>query len=92
MNPVPTVLELSCVAILKSPPHPNAARLMERWWLSRDTQLWFRAALHRATARQDIQNDPRLLDPKVRYLISNPADSVTANDTIREFQEVFSLP
>jgi iron(III) transport system substrate-binding protein len=92
VNPVPTVLELGCVEILKSPPHPNAARLMVRWWLSRDTQLWFRQALHRATARKDIQNDPRLLDPKVRYLISNPAESVNAADTIREFREIFNLP
>jgi iron(III) transport system substrate-binding protein len=92
VNPVPTVLELGCVELLKSPPHPNAARLMERWWLSRDTQLWFRQALHRATARKDIQNDPRLLDPKVRYLISNSTDSGAAAETVREFREVFNLP
>jgi iron(III) transport system substrate-binding protein len=92
VNPVPTVLELGCVAILKSAPHPNAARLMVRWWLSRDTQQWFRQALHRATARKDIQNDPRLLDPKVRYLISNPADSVNAAEQIRDFNEAFNRP
>ncbi|HEY3885837.1 MAG TPA: extracellular solute-binding protein [Vicinamibacterales bacterium] len=92
INPVPTILELGCVELLKSPPHPNAARLMERWWLSRDTQLWFRQALHRATARKDIQNDPRLLDPKVRYLISNPAEGAAAAETVREFREIFNLP
>jgi hypothetical protein len=65
---------------------------MERWWLSRDTQQWFRQTLHRATARKDIQNDPRLLDPKVRYLISNPADSVNAPEQIRDFNEAFNRP
>jgi iron(III) transport system substrate-binding protein len=92
VNPDPTVLELATIQVVKNPPHPNAARLMARWIESRDTQAWIRATMHRVTARKDIQNDPRLLDPKIRYVISDPSDSVHAPDVIRAYNEIFGRP
>jgi len=91
VNPNPTVIELHCVSIAAAAPHPNAARLLERWWLSRRTQVWARDELHRISSRKDVKNDPRLLDPKVHYVISNPADSVNAAEEIRTFNAIFNI-
>lgn len=79
VNPNPTIIEPFDVAVMKNAPHPNAARLLARWMLSRDTQMFIRDTLHRAVARKDIKNDPRMLDPKVRYVVSDP-DQITPQD------------
>ena len=92
VNPVPTVLELATIQVVRNPPHPNAARLLARWIESRDTQQWIRTALHRASARKDVKNDPRLLDPHARYVISNPADSLNAPEIIRSYNAIFGRP
>ena len=92
VNPTPTVMEEESLAILKTAPHPNAARLFARWFLSRDTQTWVRQTLHRISARKDVQNDVRLLDPHVRYVISNPDDSPNAANLVKAFKTAFNIP
>lgn len=91
VNPNPTVIELFCVGIVKAAPHPNAARLFVRWLLSRPTQQWVRDVLQRISARKDIRNNPLLLNPKVRYVISNPADSITGADVVPTFNAAFGV-
>jgi iron(III) transport system substrate-binding protein len=92
VNPTPTVMEVQSIGIIKTAPHPNAARLFARWMLSRDTQQWIRRDLHRISARKDVKNDPRLLDPRVRYVISNPEDSPNAANLVKAFKTIFNLP
>jgi iron(III) transport system substrate-binding protein len=92
VNPVPTVLELATIQVVKSAPHMNAARLMARWIESRDTQEWIRQTMHRASPRKDVANDPRLMNPKIRYVISNPADSVNADTVMRDYNGIFGRP
>lgn len=92
VNPVPIVVELYPIAILKSAPHPNAARLFMRWWLSRETQVWAHDHLHRLSARKDVVNTPDLLGPKTPYVFSVPSDSVEYNDDVHEFNEIFNIP
>lgn len=92
VNPTPTVIELGCTGLVKNAPHPNAARLFDRWLLSRPTQQWIRSELHRISMRKDVQNDRRLLDPKIRYVIANPANSVNARTDIADFRAIFGIP
>lgn len=92
VNPAPTVIELYPVAVTNHAPHPNAARLVVRWWLSHDTQQWQKDELGRLSARKDIKNDPELLSPKARYIVSNPADSVDYNDDVKAFDAIFEIP
>jgi iron(III) transport system substrate-binding protein len=91
VNPNPTPFEVLCVAVIKAAPHPAAARLFERWLLSSDTQAWIRDELKRVSPRKDVKNDPRLLDPKVRNVISRPSDSVGYNDVVRAFDEIYHV-
>jgi iron(III) transport system substrate-binding protein len=92
VNPTPTVIELGCTGLVKNAPHPNAAQLFDRWLLSRPTQQWIRSELHRISMRKDVQNDRRLLDPKVRYVVANPANSVNARTDIADFKSIFGIP
>lgn len=92
VNPTPTVIELYAVGVMKTAPHPNAARLFERWFTSRVTQQWVQSNLHRISPRKDVKNDPRLLDPKVQYVISSPSDSATYGDDIKAFKAIFNIP
>jgi len=92
VNPTPTVIELGCIGLVRNAPHPNAARLFDRWLLARSTQQWIRGELHRISMRKDVQNDRRLLDPNVRYVIANPANSSHARSDIGDFKAIFGIP
>jgi iron(III) transport system substrate-binding protein len=92
VNPAPTIVELYPVAVTSHAPHPNAARLMVRWWLSRETQQWQKDELGRLSSRKDVQNDPELWNAKVRYVVSNPVDSSNYNDDVKAFNAIFAIP
>jgi iron(III) transport system substrate-binding protein len=92
VNPDPTVIELYAAAVMKDAPHPNAARLMLRWWLSLATQEWQKAALGRLSPRKDVANDPELLNHNTHYLVSNPADGADYNDDVKAFNAIFDIP
>jgi iron(III) transport system substrate-binding protein len=91
-NPVPTVIELGTVGVLRTAPHPNAARLFERWLLSRETERWVVETLGETVPRKDVKNDPRVLDPHVRYLISDMSDLDAINSQIKAFKAIYNIP
>lgn len=90
VNPTPTVIEPFAVAVMKTAPHPNAARLLAHWLLSRDTQEWIKNTLHRAAARKDVKNDPRMLNAQTRYIVSDP-NTITPQDRI-DFDTLLNKP
>jgi len=92
VNPVPTVIELGVVSVLRSAPHPNAARLFERWLLSRETEQWAVDTLGETVPRKDVKNDPRILNPQTRYIISDPSDLDAVNANIKAFNAIYNIP
>jgi iron(III) transport system substrate-binding protein len=92
VNPNPTVIEVGTAGVLKAAPHPNAARLFQRWLLSRQTQRWALATLGQTPSRKDVKNDPRVMNPRVRYLISDTSDLDVLNADIKEFNVLFNIP
>jgi iron(III) transport system substrate-binding protein len=92
VNPTPTVMELDALSIVKTAPHPNAARLFERWILSRETQEWFSGAYISPSARKDVKSRSGLLDPHARYVATDPADSVDYNADVGAFRRMFNIP
>jgi iron(III) transport system substrate-binding protein len=93
VNPNPTVVETHAIAVVAHAPHPNAARLFERWLLSRDTQQWVAASngLGRISPRKDVKSNPAIWNAHVHYLISDPAESVHYADDQREFNTIFHV-
>jgi iron(III) transport system substrate-binding protein len=92
VNPTPTVLQLNCIALAKHAPHPNAARLFIRWWLTRPTQTWFMGILDLPSARKDVTADPAILSPRIHFEQISIADSATYADDIRAFHRTFNMP
>lgn len=92
INPVPTVMELGTVGVLRAAPHPNAARLFERWLLARETEPWAVDTLRETVARKDVKNDPRILNPGVRYLISDMSDLDAIDADIKAFNAIYDIP
>jgi iron(III) transport system substrate-binding protein len=91
VNAPPTVGEINAVAIVRSAPHPNAARLFERWLLSRETQTFVVGSLGRISGRKDVRSDPAIWNPKMRIVITNPAESVGYADDVKAFDTVFGI-
>ena len=91
INAAPTVGEINAVAIVKGAPHPNGARLFERWLLSRPTQGYVVAALGRISGRKDVKSDQTIWNSKMRIVITNPADSGGYADDVRAFNQTFGI-
>lgn len=91
VNPTPTVIELGTIGILKTASHPAAARLFERWMLSKTVEQWTVDDLGETVARKDVKNDPRLLNAKVRYVISNMSDIDAINADIKTYNQIFNF-
>jgi iron(III) transport system substrate-binding protein len=93
VNPNPTVVEVHAIAIVSHAPHPNAARLFERWLLSHETQQWVasNAGLGRISPRKDVKNNPAIWNSQLHYLISDPGESTHYADYAREFNEIFHV-
>ncbi len=91
VNPDPTVIELHGIGIAANAPHPNAARLFEEWTLGRDTQAWIAQTLGRISARRDVKNNPAIWGPRIRFVISDPSESVHYGDDARDFNAIFGV-
>jgi iron(III) transport system substrate-binding protein len=65
-SPVPVGLEL--VAILKNAPHPNAARVVVDWLLSKRAQQFF-ADDGRTPTRLDVKSDLRVFNAKMPFYV-----------------------
>jgi iron(III) transport system substrate-binding protein len=91
VNAEPTVGEINAIAIVKSAPHPNAARLFERWLLSRDAQAFVVSALGRVSGRKDVKSNPTIWNPKMRIVITNPSDSGNYTDFVHAFNATFGI-
>jgi iron(III) transport system substrate-binding protein len=92
VSPVPTVIEVGTVGILKDAPHPNAARLFDCWLLSRETQQWMADTLGRIVPRKDVANNPVLMNRNVRLLVSDTSDLDALNAAIKAFKGFFDIP
>jgi iron(III) transport system substrate-binding protein len=91
VNAEPTVGEINAVAVVKSAPHPAAARFFVRWLLSRETQAFVVHDLGRVSGRKDVKSNETIWNPHMRIVITNPADSVNYADDVRQFDTVFGI-
>lgn len=93
LNPDPVIGETECIALLKNAPHPDAAKLFLRWFLSPQIQAWMAqtTVIGRVSGRTDVQNDPMIWSPKLHIVLSNPSDSANYTDQVHSFNQVFGI-
>jgi iron(III) transport system substrate-binding protein len=92
VNPVPTVIELGTIGVLRAAPHPNAARLYVRWLLSRETAQWSYDSLGVNVPRKDVKTDPRIFNARTRSVISNLSDLDTIDADMKAYNAIFNIP
>jgi len=88
----PVLVTLNPAGLAKSAPHPNAARLLLGWLLSRDGQQFLAAeGGGEISSRTDVKNDSKIWNPKASYLLVPAPDATTYNASVRSFREVFGI-
>lgn len=90
VNPDPTIVEIHGIGVVAHGPHPNAAQLFLRWSLGEDTQQWIASSLGRISARKDVKNDPAIFGSNIKFVISDPAESVHYTDYQKAFNTIFN--
>ena len=60
--------------------------------LSRETEQWTADTLYETVPRKDVKNDPHILNPRVRTIVSNMSDLDAINADIKAFNALFNIP
>ena len=91
LNPRPLFVDESPVALGKNPPHPNAARVLLDWLLSKDGQQAIVDLTGRASTRPDVHNNPRIFDSRWPIHVVGTPDAARYNSLVGEFKALFGI-
>ena len=84
----PVVVQLGKMAVSKSAPHPNAAKLMFNFLISTDAQKYF-ASRGRITSRIDVPNDPPNLVTGLKKVAPAPLVDPELTRVAAQFKALF---
>ena len=93
VNPSPLFVTLTPVALVKSAPHPNAARTFIDWLTSREGQTFIvKKGGGEVSSRTDVDNNELVFDPKHPYVLLDAPDSAKYNTLEQQFRAMLGLP
>lgn len=92
ISPKPVIVGLVPIGVVKGAPHPNAARVLMDWLLSKDGQQYFIDVSGRTSMRTDVRNDLHVFDPRAPYYILPTTDHASYKEMIAQFHELLGLP
>jgi iron(III) transport system substrate-binding protein len=84
----PVIVQLGKIAISKSAPHPNAAKLLANFLISTDAQKYF-ATRGRQLARIDVPNDPPNLVAGLKKFPAPPLEGDALTTASKRFAAIF---
>lgn len=88
LEPVP--VQVNPLMLAAKAPHPNAGKLFIDFLLSKEGQKML-VNFRRIPVREDIEPDPPRLFKGYKRIVEHPEDYKNFNETIRLYQEIFSL-
>lgn len=91
VKPKPVVVGLVTIGMVQGAPHPNAARVLLDWLLSRDGQQSFVDVSGRTSARTDVRNDPRVFDPHQPYYVLPAPNSTEYKTLTTQFKALLGM-
>lgn len=91
LNPLPQVVYPDSLALVKNAPHPNAARVLVEWLLSKDAQQTIADASGRSSLRPDVTGDRRVFDPRGRYVVLRDVDPDRYTAMSKEFNAILGV-
>lgn len=93
VNPSPLLVSLNPIGIAKNAPHPNAARVLVEWLLSKEGQTFIASrGGGEISSRTDVKNNAAIWDPKKPYVVVPAPSSAEYNQASRTFRQMFGLP
>jgi iron(III) transport system substrate-binding protein len=92
VNPKPLFLDRSPIALAKNAPHPNAARVLMDWLLSKDGQSAMVELGGNISARTDVDNIPTILAPKTPFHVLRALNPTEYNALVKQYNELLGLP
>jgi iron(III) transport system substrate-binding protein len=92
INPKPLLVTLNPIGLAKNAPHPNAARVLIDWLLSKEGQQYIaQEGGGEVSSRTDVVSNPQVFRPSVPYLIVRPPDSGTYAQVVQQFKSIFGI-
>lgn len=91
LNPTPLLVDVVPVAIAKNPPHPNAARLLLEWLLSKEGQQYIVDVSDRTSARVDVKNPPRVYNTSMPAFVLPPPDRNEYNAIVTQYKALLGV-
>lgn len=88
LEPVP--VQLSVIMLASHAPHPNSAKLLIDFLLSRETQTMMRD-MHRIPLRRDVDPNPPRLFKGYKRIVLQPKSYTNMPETIKLYQEIFDV-
>jgi iron(III) transport system substrate-binding protein len=86
----PAVVQVNPVMLAVKAPHPNAARLLADFVLSKEGQEMLRG-FSRIPVRRDVDADPPRLFRGYKRVLEHPDDYKNFDETVRLYLEIFKL-
>jgi iron(III) transport system substrate-binding protein len=88
INPKPLLVGLTPVALVKNAPHPNAARVLLDWLLSKEGQNVIIELSGRPSARVDVNNVPSVFSAKMPIHILRTPDPSEYNTLVSQYKQL----
>ena len=93
LKPRPMIVGSAALGLVRKAPHPNAARVLLDWLLSREGQQYIVDVSKQSSARTDVTNDVKVFDAaRDPFYIIQPPDKAQYNATIGAYKAVFGSP
>lgn len=93
LKPKPMVVGPNAIALVKNAPHPNAARVLLDWLLSRAGQQYIVDVSKQTSARSDVANNTKVFDAaRDPFYINPPPERAHYNALVAAFKSVFGVP
>lgn len=91
VNPKPLLVGLTPVGLAKNAPHPNAARVLLDWLLSRDGQNAIIELSGRPSARTDVDNVPTVFNPKMPIHVLKTPGQAQYNALVTQYKSLLGV-
>jgi iron(III) transport system substrate-binding protein len=92
VNPQPLFIDRAPIALLKNAPHPNAARVLIDWLLSKEGQSALVEFGGNISPRVDVDNIPTMLNAKTSLHLLGLLSSSEYNALARQYNQLLGAP
>jgi iron(III) transport system substrate-binding protein len=91
INPRPLLVGLTPVGLVKNAPHPNAARVLLDWLLSKDGQQVLVELSGRPSPRTDVQNVPAVFNSRMPIHVLGAPDPARYKELVSQYKTMLGI-